>query len=165
MVFSIKKGSHYSNNILYKICSFFNTNEKVSYMVTFDDSGLYIDDTLDKYDVNKLFGFSNGWHHKNSYRFGWNSLYGKIHVYGYSYINGKRFSQEFAVIRPNEEYRMTIRVKNGKCIYTITDSEFKINQIVVNVPSKSIYGYMLWPYFGGNKTAPQKIKINLGKTV
>ncbi len=129
MIFKIKKGSHYSNNFIHKLVSFFTTSGRLSKLIEFDETAIYTDNTEDKYDVNKLFGFSNGLHHKNSYRFGWNCLDGKI--------------------------------KGGKCVYTIIDEHYIIQQSILEVPNKNIIGYHLWPYFGGNKTSPQDIFIKI----
>lgn len=164
MVFSIKKGKHYSNNLIHKILLPFNYKNKVSYYVTFDESCIYKDETNDRFDVNKLFGFSIGFHHKNSHRFGWNCLDGKIHIYSYSYINGERIINEICTVNTNKEYKFIIHINGSKCLFTIIDEHHNLYQRIISIPIKSIFGYSLWPYFGGNKTAPHKMTIELGET-
>ena len=161
MIFKIKKGNHYSNRFLFKILNLFNGNPRMSNYVIFDDTAIYVDETIDKFDVNKLFGFSIGFHHNNSYRFGWNSFDGKIHIYAYAYVNKKRIIDEICVIESNKEYVLTINLKSDKCLFSVIDENDNIKQMVIDSPHKNIIGYKLWPYFGGNKTAPKKISINL----
>lgn len=164
MMFTIYKGFHFCNKALYKLFNLFNNKKRMSYYVTFNETALYVDNSVDRFDVNKLFGFSLGMHHKNSYRFGWNCIDGKVHIYAYAYINSGRIITEICVININEEHRFTIFISNnGKCIFTVIDSLDKINQAIVMVPKskQKLFGYKLWPYFGGNKTAPQKIEIKL----
>jgi hypothetical protein len=164
MMFTIYKGFHYCNKSLYKLFNLFNDKKRMSYYVTFNETALYVDDTLDRFDVNKLFGFSLGMHHKNSYRFGWNCLDGKIHIYAYAYVNGERIITEICKIKINEEHRFTIFMNNtGKCVFTVIDSSDNIHQAIVmgHKHKEKLFGYKLWPYFGGNKPAPQKIEIDL----
>jgi len=161
-MFVIHKGFHYCNKILYKLFNILHTNRRMSYYVTFNHTALYVDDTIDRFDVNKLFGFSLGMHHTNSHRFGWNCLDGKVYIYAYSYINTERVINKICAIKINEEHRFTIFINNsGKSIFTVIDSEDNISQVILFVPKLRIFGYKLWPYFGGNKTAPQKIEIKL----
>ncbi len=58
----------------------------------FEQSAIYQFNDEDQHDVNKLFGFSVGWHHKNSYRFGWrpSADLTKIEIVAYEYRNGVR---------------------------------------------------------------------------
>ena len=163
MIFTIKKGRHYSNGLLYKIFSFINYNSKMSYNVKFNKTDIYVDNTPDKFDVNKLFGFSLGLHHRNSHRFGWNCLDGKVYLYSYSYVNGKRIINEICSVNLDEEYKCIIKVKDKKCIFSVISPRYEIKQKIIDIPNRLILGYVLWPYFGGNKTAPQNISIELSK--
>lgn len=161
MIFKIKKGHHYSNNFIFKLVNLFHTSDRMAYTILFNETNKYIDETVDKFDVNKLIGYSKGLHHKNSYRFGWNCLNDKIHIYGYSYINGVRVIDEICEVDIDKEYTLLIRTKNGKVIYTVIDSEYQMKQAVQKITTKKIFGYNLWPYFGGNKTSPKNMLIEL----
>ena len=163
MIFNIKKNRHYSDGLLYKLINLFHDSDRMAYSVTFNDTAIYYDETLDKFDVNKLFGFSIGFHHINSYRFGWNSHDGQIHIYAYSYVKGERIIQEICCVEIDKEYKFLIRIKNGKIIFTIIDENHQIKQSVQKVSSSRFFGYCLWPYFGGNKTAPKNISIELNE--
>ncbi len=161
MIFSIKKGRHFSNKFIEKLVSFFNFKRKLIYNVKFDESAIYTDTSVDRFDVNKLFGFSIGYHHNDSYRFGWNCLNDKIHIYSYCYINGNRLISEICSIKINEHYKFIIYLNGSKCIFTVVDPYLGIKQDIIQVPYKKVFGYKLWPYFGGNKSAPQNINIEL----
>lgn len=134
----------------------------------FEASAIYKFDDEDQYDVNKLFGFSIGCHHKNSYRFGWrpNKDLTKIEIVGYEYRDGVRvptipvceielyhwynftlhYSPEFSTL----DY-IVCDLANREC--SGAESEFKFN-------SNLLLGYTLGLYFGGNKKAPHDITIN-----
>lgn len=161
MIFKIKKGHHYSNKLLYKLFKLINTKKELSYFVKFDESAMYIDDTEDKLDVHKLFGFSNGLRHNNSYRFGWNYLKGKIQIYGYTYLDGKRIIKEIGSVDINKTYLFTISVNYGILSYQIMDTDSNRQEHMMLITKRKVFGYTLWPYFGGNKTAPNNIFINL----
>jgi hypothetical protein len=163
MIFKIKKNKHYSNCLIYKLKNIFNRFNRASYIVTFNETAIYDDTTIDKHDVNKLFGFSNGLHHKNSNRFGWNCLDGKIHIYAYSYLNGDRIIDYICNIGINNQYKFIISNKNNNAIFTVIDSESNITQVIQKTSNNSFLRYNLWPYFGGNKTAPKDIFIELIK--
>lgn len=163
MIFTIEKNHHYSDGFIYKLLNAFHDSNRMAYFVKFNESTLYSDETVDRFDVNKLFGFSIGLHHNNSYRFGWNCLDGKIHIYAYSYIKGVRNIDEICVIENDKEYKFIIRLNGDKAIFTVVSEDYDINQVTQLVPTSKFFGYCLWPYFGGNKKAPHKISIELEK--
>lgn len=163
MKFKIKKGNHYSNKFLYKLFNFFHYSDHLSYFCKFNKSALYIDTTENRFDINKLFGFSIGRHHINSYRFGWNVLDGVIHIYAYSYIDSVRRFEEICTIDIDKEYKFIVKLKNGYALFTIIDDSFHIKQALHPYKQKNSLGYCLWPYFGGNNRAPQSITIELIK--
>ena len=163
MIFTLYKGFHFSNQPLHKLLWFINKKKRMSYLVTFNESALYVDTTSDRYDINKLFGFSNGMHHTNSYRFGWNCLYDKIYLYSYAYVEGVRISNLIGSVDINKQYRCTICVNKNECIFTLIDTDNNIEQDIIKITDKKILGYRLWPYFGGNNVAPHKITIELIK--
>lgn len=159
MIFKIRKNNHYSGGFIHKLFHAFHDSNKASHYTTFDNSTLYVDDTVDKFDVNKLFGFSIGLHHYTSYRFGWNCIDNEIHIYAYSYVKGKRLIDEICVIDNNVEYKFIILIKNGRAVFTVISPELAIKQAIHPAPSSRMFGYSLWPYFGGNKVAPHDINI------
>lgn len=141
--------------------------------------------------INKLFGLSFGHHHKRSVRIGWNcNPDGKrIDLYAYIYeikqytphsmpLNN-RWSQFLCSIDICQDYTATIRFNYTKRKVLIQvrkylEKHYPVNQNVVGdtelylpLPEGKIFPikYLLYPYFGGKKTAPHNINILLSHTL
>jgi len=131
----------------------------------FTDSTMYHFNDDDQWDVNKLFGFSIGLHHHNSFRFGWrpNSDLTKMEIVGYEYHNKVRTPTiPICEVQLNKWYRyeMKYNAKIGKVFYSVTD----FNMIVgtssnIELKHKINWGYKLFLYFGGNKKSPHDMVI------
>jgi hypothetical protein len=165
MIFTIKKGSHYCNQGLYKICNLFNFQTHIEYSVIFRQSCVYTLNTTDQLDINKLFGFSLGAnHHLDSVRFGWNYLDGKIILHGYWYSNGKRNNLFITRVNVEEECILGIVVESDNTTFTCKKTATgAVTKIKVYRSKKFQPGYTLWPYFGGNNTAPHDMEISMTK--
>ena len=115
-------------------------------------------DPKNQADINKLMGFSscNTHHHQNSARVGWRWYNNQMEIFAYVYDNGNRI-EEFITAVPVGEYNQ----------YSITRNQqgylFKVNetkkQILTTSTCSGTANYMLWPYFGGDETAPHDITI------
>lgn len=128
-------------------------------------------------DTNKLFGYSQGYHHRNSVRVGWrwNVAEQKMHICYYAYENGKNIHDGlFADI---------CGINLGQRVFISLKSEFISKQLlqdtveIFDYESKALLGkytkvrqvkYRMWqlsyyltPYFGGTMRAPQTMTINL----
>jgi hypothetical protein len=132
----------------------------------FTESAIYKFEDADQHDVNKLFGFSIGMHHKNSFRFGWrpNADLTKIEIVAYEYHQGIRiptipirevelncwyeYSLEYVAGRSEVHYIIMENPKYGKGVTSSIVLKNKLN-----------WGYKLDLYFGGNKKAPHDITI------
>lgn len=167
MLFTIKKEQNNSDGFLYKLFNFFNFNKKLEYVVKFNKSCAYFLNEIDQYDVNKLFGFSNGFfHHQDSVRFGWNYLDHKIVIYAYIYENGKRISSYICRLELETENKLTIFVENDCYVFQVEKLKTGLKSKVKIFKSKKFtFGYNLWPYFGGNNAAPHDMSIELTKVV
>ena len=128
----------------------------------------------DQHDVNKLFGFSIGDHHKNSsFRFGWRPILknNTIEIVAYEYHDGERQkTMPICEVELNKPYAFRIGYvpDKNKSFYHISDTK-------TNKPTKERFmisftnsfklkrkhglGYTLGIYFGGNEKAPQDIVI------
>lgn len=141
---------------------FLNVTKKITKYITFTESCKYDLKGDDQLDWNKLFGvgfFPD--HQKNSFRFVWryNVLFGEIELGVYSYINGELESHATSLIPIGQKTKMTIRYKDGFVFYEV--GERLISYTTVRADRWPLIGYKLGPYFGGNKKAPQTIKINM----
>jgi hypothetical protein len=160
MIYEVIKGSHYFSP---KKIKFFIGN-KLKKQIKFTKSCLY----QDKPFINKLFGFSRGYHHHNSVRFGWRPTdHNKIELLAYMYINGKRIKEEeqdihLAFIDISNYYNLEINNLHNKVIFKIFDIH---NQLITirefPFTSKFKLGYHLNPYFGGKPKAPHNMYIHI----
>jgi hypothetical protein len=140
----------------------------VSKVVEFNDSCRYDLGDNDQDDWNKLFGFSYGYHHKNSLRVGWryNKETSKIELGHYHYIHGERVYSKACDIDVNKEYIISLALLQD------VETYFNVNAIQILVDGviagdgyytdlKPSWGYKLGLYFGGNRVAPNKIQVKI----
>lgn len=128
----------------------------------FTDSCFFDLKDEDQHDVNKLFGFSIGYHHRTSFRFGWRPILeeGKIEIVAYEYHdNVRQPTMSICKIHPNKWYEFIIIYNRPKArsYYFVEDEGF--TNLVRLKGRKSGLGYTLGIYFGGNEKAPQDIII------
>ena len=72
----------------------------MSFKVKFESSAIYqTADPVNQYDIDKLFGFSEGYnHHLNSARLGWAWHTNALHLYGNVYSDSIRAMIEIASV-------------------------------------------------------------------
>lgn len=153
--YTIQRGQHYSDQSIFEATDYV----ELRFTVKFDSSAIYkTTDSANQEDINKLYGFSdnNADHEQFSARFGWNWARGALRLYAYVYNNAKRSSQEITRIQIGTEYPCSIEVSDDRYV-------FSANDVTVEMPRDSktpdASGYKLFPYFGGNETAPHEINI------
>lgn len=157
VIYTIKKGSHYSN-APHKI-----VGSKLNYNITFDESAMYTIDSIEQADINKLFGFNScsALHDYQSARLGWRWYHDSLQIMYYIYDKGERIYG----------YLTSVPI-NVPCEYELvqTDKEYKFKANGVKFTykkkwkCKALYNYHLWPYFGGNVKAPHDITIKFRRT-
>ena len=138
-------------------------NKELKYRIRFNDTCQY-NIGEDQSDVNKLFGIGYlPWHRQNSVRFGWRYVLerGKIEILAYWYKSGQRHYQSMFHIEFGKWYDYSISKNNNshKLIIYDTDASTLAEHIVELTPQ--LFGYKLFPYFGGNKTAPHTMSIDM----
>ncbi|WP_192820787.1 hypothetical protein [Rufibacter sp. LB8] len=153
--FVIETGQHETVNPLKTLKKI-----KMVFEVRFDSTAIYTTkDPNNQSDVNKLFGMADcsSFHHLNSARFGWRWYQKKLELHAYSYKAGKITSTLISVIDLKKWYTCELTLADGKYV-------FKVNNKTIEQPrncSGEGVGYQLYPYFGGDETAPHKIKIRI----
>lgn len=161
-ILKILKNKHYSTPFRIKIHLL---KKNIKLKVCFDESAKYNLKSNDQYDINKLFGISYGFHHRNSARFGWRWDLDKekIEILAYVYRNGKRVKEwesdiHIAYIDCFVFYEMEIQKNEKEYIFSLK-KEFseKSYKKSIKHKSKCFFGYELSPYFGGNRKAPHDI--------
>lgn len=134
--------------------------------VYFSSSCLYrLNENYDQ--INKLFGFSEGYHHWNSARIGWRCTDGaNIELLAYCYVDGVRISKTLLTCKPDTWVFCNIQNQDSKYIFKAFNSKDKLRTAVVEKNSKwsfyslfKLFIYNLYPYFGGKIPAPRDMGI------
>jgi hypothetical protein len=153
--YSIYKGQQYCDKSTYKPIDL----TELKFVVKFDSTAIYSNvNPVNQTDINKLYGFSdnNATHQEFSARFGWRWSDKALWLFAYIYNNGVRYSKKLGSVAIGSENYCSIKVKDSTYIFTL-------NNIVDTLERKSTTehaeGYQLYPYFGGDETAPHDIHI------
>ena len=154
--YTIKKDKHSSTTGIKK----FNS-DALKFKAIFDESAIY-DAKIEsnKHDIHKLYGFSDCGtsHQKNSARFGWRWYNGNLEIHAYTYGNEKRQNPVFIKsISLNQPHDFLIRVAHDKYIFTVDEKSVEVPRACTGSAS----GYYLYPYFGGDETAPHQVNIKI----
>lgn len=167
--YAIKKGKHSSG--LHFGLNKFKDNFGFVFKIDFEH---FEPRNEDDKDVNKLFGFSFGHHHNNSIRLGWLPVLGnestvELFLYYYNKANPNyrgTFSESGPVIES-----LGFILKNTFHTCTIADNHVSIEHAggysndthYLFVKPKFKLGYLLYPYYGGDNTAPVNIKVQIDR--
>lgn len=165
-----------------QVIFYLKAHKLVKRQFIFTDSCKY---NIPEHGINKLFGFSFGWHHDNSVRFGWKFIEGsshlpnltypdKIEICAYLYVDGNRREQRICEVNINQlytyhiEYYIANRSNHMVTLWVrsnldISEGNTNYQKFTYTLPNNiPKWGYKLFPYFGTEgKThrAPHKIKI------
>ena len=160
----IEKGKHGSKGLNFG----FTFKKKIKFRACFTSSCIYDLGNNNNYDINKLFGFSTFWHHhKQSARVGWRCIDGKhLQLLTYSYNDSKRDMNEVDLlgeVLPEQWFICEIVDYESHYEYRFQIEEDVESNTVVKQDKKQkdwfIFNYFLFPYFGGDQSAPHKIKL------
>ena len=151
----ISAGGQYSDN---EGTVAVNTTE-FRFQVYFDSSAIYTVPAADQHDINKLSGFADyaSVHLQYSARFGWRWSENHLRLFGYVHNNGVIEEKEIGVIDIGKIYTCSIKVKGRSYVFTVE----QLNSVALPraATTAKAEGYRLYPYFGGNNTAPHEIRI------
>ena len=159
----IKKGTHGN----WRWPKFIFKPVHLHYKITFTNSCRYELNHSDQADVNKLFGIGYlPWHMINSVRFGWryDMQSDKIEILSYIRKSGKIVFHSMAFLDIGKEYELLLYrtgFGNDTHLFVINGLNFYKNAgFLLNLNG---WGYLLYPYFGGNSKAPHDIEIKMTK--
>jgi hypothetical protein len=164
--YTIKKGKHYSSAGLFeRIGSIGSRVNRLAVTFRFSAECWWAPPrNSDDHDLNKLCGIGYGLnHHKNSVRLAWVPDFdnpGKIQIYGYIY-------DELPGDNHLSQYIMTVQtgtIYTGVITNTGDRYDFLLGGAAVSMPNTHKdpgLSFRLFPYFGGNNTAPQDMVIEL----
>ena len=132
---------------------------ELKFVVKFDSSAIYTTtNPSNQDDINKLYGFSDNdsTHHLYSARFGWRWSDHALRLFAYIYNGGIRSSKELGTINIGVENNCSIKVTDGHYIFSLNNVNDTVLRSSTTGKGK---GYKLYPYFGGDETAPHDINI------
>jgi hypothetical protein len=153
-LYTIKKGSHYSD----KNTARKRTTAHIRLEVTFDSSAIYTSaKPNNQADINKLYGLSdcNTSHHTNSARFGWRWHGNTLEILAYTYLKGEWAYKLLGTAPIGVPVPLELRKEDGEYVFVMYGQEVRMPRTCNGAAA----GYQLYPYFGGDETAPHDITI------
>lgn len=166
---TILKGWHYCLNFLNFKPRIGKLDYVAKYSVCFNDNCEY-DIDEDQSDVNKLFGVSYGWHHKQSDRIGWRykpTAHERedVELVLYSYENGRRYTFPICKIEIGDvvNVAMSTTIYNGYRRIYIKVGKKELTIMLKHTNQCIEWGYTLGSFFGGNRRAPHTMNIDITK--
>ncbi len=160
MIFKIKKYKHRHSNFIFPT-ERITWKNKVDFVFRFlSDPSYIVSNKSDQKDTNKIFGISDGWHHRiHSIRIGWrhNPDIRQTTYCVYYYVDGKHYVEDLGPLRVNQDIYIRIEIEKGFYIVKTSEKVVKIER------TSKWFGprYYLYPYFGGQQVAPKQFKIKL----
>ena len=155
--YTIQAGNHFADGRHFQPFS----GDSLFFSAIFDSSAIYhFTDPNTKYDQNTLYGFAdNGDSHLNfSARFGWRWFNNKLQIAAYTFNNSDSTIIEMAAVPLN-------KVSNYSIVVSRDHYEFTVNKKTLSLPRLSTSAtagpYKLFPYFGGDATAPHTVTIQI----
>ena len=158
IIYTIKSGQHYADRNVYKKVNI----PEMKFRVRFDSSALYQSLTNEnQYDINKLYGFAdnNATHHQYSARIGWRWSDNALRLFGYVYNNEIVSAEEITTVGINKEIECSIKAVGNEYIFSVNEVQLKMHRESKTLAAE---GYQLYPYFGGDETAPHDVRIWIG---
>ncbi len=159
--------NHHSSKLFGILPHFgFTLKDQISFSAKFDSNCLYDLHDADNWDTNKLYGISTSYNHMiQSARIGWRCVDGKnIELLSFVHDEHKFLNpQILGTVVPNEWFDCKIVVKDYSFIFYFTKNKNKFIQVIPKHSKGWKFKYLLYPYFGGNETAPHKMNISIKK--
>ncbi len=153
--YTIKEGKHRSTYA-------YNTTKKdtFNWSVIFDSSAIYTtQDSLNQYDINKLIGWSDCSenHMDYSIRFGWRWLNDSLEIHWFRHQYGNFEFNKIKSINLCEPHEYYLYFGDTQYTLCVDGDCVDLDRTCSNDYKK----YKLYPYFGGQETAPHDIKIKI----
>jgi hypothetical protein len=154
--YTIQQGNHSCDQSSIKSVK----TSEMKFVAVFDESAVYTSVIPEnQYDINKLYGFSEGFNNQyNSARIGWNWYDNALHLHAYVYNKGVRASSEIKTVSIGQEIICSIKVLGSNYIFTVDGVSVTLGR---GLATASASGYQQYPYFGGDEVAPHKISIKI----
>ena len=157
IVFTIPEGAHYSTG---RFLTYISDN-RTDFSFSFDESAEYDLGNSNPRDINKLFGFAEKSPvniHRHSARFGWRWYNDSLQIHGYAYTDGTRKSLLLGTADIDTTYSAAIIAHEDKYEFIFEGISLFIERNGIFTSSRK---YLSYPYFGGDETAPNEVRITL----
>lgn len=157
-IFVIQKGKHFASPRLFQTLQ----SNTLNFKAIFNETAIYeFQEESFQDSKNKLLGFSdcNSMHHENSARFAWQWYKGRLEIYAYCYVKGERKERFVGSVNLNEPNQYHLAITDSNYIFRLNNEE-PIHIERTKECDKGAY-YMLWPYFGGQLSAPHDVSISI----
>jgi hypothetical protein len=151
----IPKGQHYAEGNTFQ----FVNKKEMHFLARFDSTCIYTTENPENItDINKLYGFSDcsSPHQQNSARLGWLWNGKAIELYAYCYDDSIRNNKLLGTLTIGNVADLTISVQPHQYVFEYDGKKTIMDRHCV---SDSIQGYQLYPYFGGDETAPHDVHV------
>lgn len=155
--YTIRQGQNYCDGNIFVPTIY----SQLNFIAKFDSSAIYSNVSPEnQLDINKLYGFSdnNSTHQQFSARFGWRWSDNALRLFGYVYNDGIRNSKELGTVNIGSEISCSIKINTNSYIFSLNG---KIDSLPRTSTTLKAIGYKLYPYFGGDETAPHNIYISI----
>ena len=153
--YKIKKGKHRSG---YRFKS--DNRDYIEFQVIFDESAIYeTKSIINQADINKLYGVSDcGRHHMEySIRFGWRYFSNQLQILWFKHEAGEFSYEVIKSININQVYTLSLDITEDHYILCVDN----VCTLTDRTCMKNYKRYYLYPYFGGDETAPHDITIRI----
>ncbi len=166
---TIKEGTHNNFELL---LPFYNKTI-FERRITFTKESEYILNDEDQEDINKLFGFTEGfkWGKKengsygfvNSCRIGWrySPRTNKHEILSFVERDGEFITETLGFVNVDEPVIIKMEVSSWFIRFHVNNVHK--HSIIRHNPLSKTLGFMLGFYFGGNQKAPKDITVNIEK--
>lgn len=137
---------------------------KITRKVTFLHNSKYWLPGIDQQDHNKLFGVGFLNPLRNSARFGWryNPDTGNFIISAFTHIKGVMDFKDLCEVPANTSVTLTLVFGESGCFFRVFSPRTGYRYHSADVKPK-LFGILLGPWFGGNRPAPTKLKLELKK--
>lgn len=153
--YKIKKNRHRSG-YRYKA----DKRNLIEFQVIFDESAIYTSKSAyNQADVNKLYGVSDcGRNHMEySIRFGWRYYDNKLQILWFKHTGGFFTFGVIKEVQINEIINCSLEITEDHYILGVDGT----HAITDRTCMQNYKRYYLYPYFGGDETAPHNITIKI----
>ena len=162
---TIKKNKHHASPFTVGI--WFGKKE-IRRDITFFPSCKYNINDEDQEDTNKLFGIGYlPHHHIDSARFGWryDVLQNKFIISAYCYVDEQRIIKELCTVDVMQTCTFIIKKEVDGYTFKVQPKHllYQVKSVFIPLYHTKYISYPLGFYFGGDKTAPHDMMIEIKK--